>query len=178
VSVVVPKLRIDAPTEETLPGRGFYQLEEDALYVQVARFEKGLRFFSYLESESVRFDLDRHGKLLFIEVDRARRHWEVEPSFAPPELAVHADIRWLDFREQLAEPRLLTDERRQRLLLRFTSNPPRGTFYLAENVIVQIDAGDYLSSIWVTDIDDDLAGREIAAFRKQIRGDDAQLAAG
>ncbi len=28
-------LKIDTPTGEITPGRGFYQLEEDALYVQV-----------------------------------------------------------------------------------------------------------------------------------------------
>ena len=47
------KLKISAPIEPIPPGRGFYQLEEDSLLVQVGVFDRRRRFFSYLQSEHV-----------------------------------------------------------------------------------------------------------------------------
>lgn len=165
------KLRISAPTEPILLGRGFYQLEEDSLYVQIGPFSKKRRFFSYLESESVRFDLDREGRLMFIEVAMARRLWKVDPGIKPPRMVEPADIRWLDFRERVEGPVLLTTARRTCLLLRYNSSTSLRSYYLAENVIAQVDKNSELAAIWITDIIDDMAGQEIGAFRKRTRGE-------
>ena len=171
MALVTLKLRISAPIEPILPGRGFYQLEEDSLYVQVGPFSKKRRFFSYLESENIRFDLDREGHLIFIEVAVARRLWKIDPGTKPPMVVEPADIRWLDFRERVKDPVLLTAASRMCLLLRFNSKTSLRSYYLAEEVIAQVDEEDELAAIWVTDIVDDLAGQEIGAFRKKIRGE-------
>ena len=81
------KLRISTPTEPIPPGRGFYQLEEDSLYVQIGLFSRDRRFFSYLESKNTRLDFDREGRLIFIEVDLPRRQWPVDLQLTRPVVA-------------------------------------------------------------------------------------------
>ncbi len=162
------RLRISTPTEPLAPGRGFYQLEEDALYVQIGAFVPQHRFFSYLESEFVSLQFDRNACLIFIEVTLPRRGWKVDDKLIMPSAADPADIRWLDFRETIREPRLTTNKTQTRLRLQFTHNSPSRSFHIADNVILQADNNDHLAAIWIDDIEDDLAGQEIAAFRKQL----------
>ncbi|RKX29254.1 MAG: hypothetical protein DRP47_02140 [Candidatus Zixiibacteriota bacterium] len=164
------KLQISAPTEPLVSGRGFYQLEEDALYVQVAPFTSSRRFFSYLESEHIRFDIDRQGRLIFIEVCIPRRQWPVNDNLTVPENTELADIRWLDFRSQIEEPNLVTDQRHTQLLIRYPDVPLSRNFLIAESIVVQVDEQDNLAAIFIGDIVDDIAGQEIATFRKRIRG--------
>jgi len=163
------RLRISAPTEPIAPGRGFYQLEEDALYVQIGPFAPQRRFFSYLEAVSVGLQFDRSARLIFVEVNRPRHSWEVDERLAMPSLAEMADLRWLDFRETIPEPRITADSSRTLLRLQFNCGFPSRSFYLAEHVILQVDDDDRLSAIWTDEIEDDLAGCEIAHFRKSCR---------
>jgi hypothetical protein len=164
-------LRIESPTAAVLPGRGFYQLEEDTLFVQVGQFSEDRHFFSYLESESerVRFDIDREGRLMLIEVDLPRRRWTVDPGLTIPKIADAADIHWLDFRARIMDPEILTDERRSVLLLRFTESSSWRWYKLTDSVLLQVDANSQLTAVIVTSIDDDFAGRELAAFRKWLK---------
>ena len=164
------KLRISTLTEPILPGQGFYQLEEDTLYVQIGSFSKQRRFFSYLESENVRCDLDREGRLIFVEVGVPRHVWKIDSVIRPPTVIEPADIRWLDFRERVEEPELLTDAEKRCLLLRFANEATLKSYYLAEKVIAQVNEHSELSALWITEIVDDLAGQEIKSFRKKIRG--------
>ena len=98
------RLRIATPIEPVMPGRGFYQLEEDALYVQVGLFSSGRRFYSFLESSNVLFDFDRLGRLIFMEVRVPRRRWEVDTTLEVPAIVQPADIRWLNFRDTIDHP--------------------------------------------------------------------------
>ena len=164
------RVRISTPTEPILPGRGFYQVEEDSLHVQIGPFSKKRRFFSYLESENVRFDIDRQGRLIFIEVVLARRHWQVAPRIIPPRVVEAADIRWLDFRASVGDPVLVSADDKNVLVLRYSSAASLRNYYLAESVLAQVDDNNKLAAIWITDIGDDLAGQKIAAFRKKMRG--------
>ncbi len=163
------RLRISTPTEPLMPGRGFYQLEEDALYVQIGPFAPQQRFFSYLESSSVSLEFDRNARLIFIEVTRPRRNWAVSDKLVFPSEVEPADLRWLDFRETMPEPQLTSNAIKTLLHLRFGERPPARGFRVADCVIVQADSDDCLSDIWVDRIEDDLAGQEIAAFRKHHR---------
>lgn len=161
------RLRIAAPTEETPPGRGFYQLEEDCLHVHVGWLSRRRRFFSFLESEYVRMDFDREGRLIFIEVTKPRRQWSVDRAAVPPYPVLPADVRWLDFRASISEPRLLTPADHGALLLCFHPTDVVRSYRIAECVCVQADAGQRLVSLWIDNLVDDLAGRGIAGFRKQ-----------
>ena len=165
------KLRISTPIEPILPGRGFYQLEEDSLYVQIGSFSKERRFFSYLESDITRFDIDRTGHLIFIEVAVARRHWRVDQRINPPELAEAADVRWMDFRRKIKKPSLITSYDRTILMLKFHGGTVFRNYYLADTVMAQVDKNNNLAAVWITDIIDDLAGQEIGTFRLSLRDD-------
>jgi hypothetical protein len=169
VALKTATLRISTPTEPIAPGRGFYQLEEDALYVQIGLFDPLYRFFSYIESELVHLELDRQARLIFIEVTQPRRHWEVSDNLQFPQVAEMADLRWLDFRTTIQEPQLATDHTRTLLYVQFSPPTTTRNFYLTPNVIAQVDSTDHLVSIWINNIKDDLAGREIASFRKRCR---------
>lgn len=160
-------LKVDTPTGGITPGRGFYQLEEDALYVQVGAYSKHQRFFNYLESDVVRFDIDKDGRLIFIEISMPRRHWEQGAQVNSPILADPADIRWLDFRTRIAEPKLITNENQTSLLIDFMSPHSWQWFTLAERIFVMTDYEHRLAAVMVTDIEDDLAGAQISAFRAQ-----------
>ena len=161
------RLKIEAPTGEVAPGRGFYQLEEDSLYVQIGVFGSGRSFFNYLESDGVRFDINKFGRLTLIEVPVARRHWAVDSNLAIPTIAEPADVRWLDFRTPISEPELITSPRRDRLLVRFSPNGAPNWYRLADSVFLKADRNNHLSAVMVTAIEDDLAGQQIAAFRRK-----------
>ena len=175
MTIISPKLRISTPTGPIPTGRGFYQLEEDALYVQVGLHAGSRPYFSSLESENFRLDMDRHGRLMFIEFTVPRRQWQVEESLHIPSTVEAADIRWLDFREDIVEPAPVTNEAGTVLQLRFNDSQPLYNYYLAESVIAQTDRENRLAVIWIYDIVDDLAGQEIGAFRKMIRGKKSYL---
>jgi hypothetical protein len=163
------QLRISTPTEPIPHGRGFYQLEEDTLYVQVGAFDLVRRFYSYLESDTLKLQFDRSGRLIFFALSVARRHWPVDEMLTLPDSAGTADVRWLDFRERIAEPTLQTNPRRTLLHLRFSDCSPYRTVHLADKVLLQADKNDRLVALWVDEVTDDLAGQEIAFFRKRLR---------
>jgi hypothetical protein len=164
------KLRIASPTELFMKGSGFYQLEEDALYVQLGQTDADSRFFSFIEAPNMRLDLDRTGRLLFIEVNAGRHTWIVDDDLRPPPSIGYADIRWLDFRREIAAPALSCNATKTSLCIQFSDLPITRSYCLAQSVIVRTTSEDCLASLIITDIVDDLAGQEIAAFRKELRG--------
>ncbi len=163
-----PTLKVNAPVEKFPVGRGFYQLEEDELYIPVEYpGEKG-RFFSYLDSETVSMQIDRDGRLIFIEVVLPRRRWQAKGSFVPPESVEPADVRFLDFRDSLKRPAIYCDKSRHDIMIRFLKGPADQNLKIARNVIVQVDAQSRLVALWVFGITDDIAGKEIATWRKEF----------
>ncbi len=165
----LPRLRISTPTGPIPSGRGFYQLEEETLYVQIGVFSDSRPYFSYLASTHVRFEIDRHGRLIFIEYSIPRRRWNVDPNLTAPAIIEAADIRWLQFREQITEPDVKTNTTRTNLALCFDDSRPLYNYYLGDAVLVQVNERDRLAAIWILDIVDDLAGQQIGAFRKNTR---------
>ncbi len=176
MTVKSPRLSISTPTEPILPGRGFYQLEEETLYVQIGPFHDHRKFFSYLDSNNVSLQLDRTGRLIFLSVGIPKRRWKIAPSLTPPKIVEPADIRWLDFREQIEEPALLTNKPKSVIKLEFSQIENPLNYFVAGAVVAQVDSEGQLAALWVTEIVDDLAGREIGAFRKQLRLDGSYYA--
>ena len=164
----LPKLHITTPAATQPRGRGFYQLEEEELYLPVEYPGERGHFYSYIESNSVCLQFDHNGRLIFIEITIPRRRWEVKENLVPPESAEWADIRFLDFRDTIPDPVINCDRERQTVLLRFSQDSSTDNYYLAENIIAQISAGNNLIAVWAFDIRNDLAGREIAGWRKRI----------
>jgi len=163
------KLSIATPSEPILPGRGFYQVEEDTLHVQVGPFSHNRRFFSWIESPNVRLDFDRQGRLIFIELATARRHWQTDPALTPPDICEPADIRWLDFRESVTEPVTVANPERNLVCISFKENGTPLNYHLADSLVCQVDRNYNLTSIWINDIVTDRAGKRIRAFRKKSR---------
>jgi hypothetical protein len=160
------KVVISPPTRPKQPGRGFYQLEEDSLYVPIGVYSPERRFFSSIESETVRLDMDKAGELLFIEISLARKKWKVEPSLAPPSHASPADLHWLDFRAEFDNPPVITNSDRSAVCVKFSPEKPAVAYLLAESVIAETTDKLHVCRLWIVDIVDDVGGREIAAFRK------------
>ncbi len=159
-------VRISTPVVDTLPGRGFYQLDESSLYVPIGAADRSRHYFSSLESDRVRLDIDRDGRLMFIEITAARNTWVVTDKIEQPVWAEPADIRFLGFRTTIPDPQLLTDAGRQRLMLRFSPAPVARAVSIAESVVLSVDDRNSIVSMLITEIVDDLAGREIARYRE------------
>jgi hypothetical protein len=160
------KVRVSTPTEHLLPGRGFYQVDDGALFVQIGHFQHSRQFFSYLESESVRIDIDRKGRPIFIEVGLPRQRWQLLPGFQVPPVVETADLRFTDFRKTIEQPTLLASPSRSSLLIRFDRSSRSNCYQLADSVVVQVSDDGELTAIWVLEIVDDFAGQQLAAFRK------------
>jgi hypothetical protein len=165
----LPRLQISTPSEPIEPGRGFYQLEEEVLYVQVGRFESGKRFYSYLESSNFSMEFDREGHLIFIELNLPRRLWPVDQALNWPTEVEPADIRWLDFRAHIEMPQINTNQERSMIQIMLSDTVSSKVYYLASTVVLLVDSANLPVGMMIRDINDDLAGAEIAAFRKQLR---------
>jgi hypothetical protein len=163
------RLNITPPAGPIPRGRGFYQLEEETFYFPVEYKNHTEKFFSYLESETVSLQFDREGRLIFIESPIPRRQWQINNDLVPPEKAKPADIRFLDFRQPFPPPIIYCDQTRETILFRFGQGVSTHNYYLAENLIAQVNDRNLLMAIWAFDISDDLAGRHIARWRKTVR---------
>ena len=73
----------------------------------------------------------------------------------------------------MPDPEIITDSPRSRVNLRFLESDSWRWFMPADSILMQITSTGHLASIWITNIIDDLAGQEIAAFRKQVLRDTA-----
>ena len=160
------KVRVSTPTEHLLLGRGFYQVDDGTLFVQIGPFQHSRHFFSYLESESVRIDIDCEGRPIFIEVGLPRQRWQLFPGFQMPPAVEAVDLRFTDFRKTIGQPTLLASPDRSSLLIRFNQSTRSRCYHLADSVIAQVSDDGELMAIWVMDIVDDFAGQQLAAFRK------------
>lgn len=165
--IKAPKIRIASPAGSVPFGRGFYQLEEEILYLPVEYQAERSKFFSFIESDTVSMQFNRDGRLIFIELTLPRRHWIIRHEVCFPRVAGEGDIRWLDFRERMSNPIISCDRFQQNVHIEFSSVIPASAFYLAKNLIAQISADDFLVGIWATDFVEDLAGREFATWRKR-----------
>jgi len=168
--IKMPALKLETPAEDIPFGRGFYQVEEEVLYLPVEYYWPPKRFYSYLDSEAVSLHLDRNGRLIFIEVAVPRRRWQVLDEFTTPDLVWPGKVKFADFRQTITEPNIFCDCTRRKLLIMFeNAQADHNNIYIAENLIGQVAGGGYLTAIWAIDIIDDFAGRKIAAWRQSIR---------
>lgn len=162
-------LKIEPPVGPIPPGRGFYQLDEEILFVQIGLFLNRRKFYSYLETDNLLLDIDSNGRLIFIELDLPRRKWNKLSSLKAPKVVESADIKWFDFRDKIPQPKILSNDNKNILKLEFTENPNPLFYRLAEKIIIEANQLKSLSSIWIVDILNDFAGHEIGAYRKTKR---------
>lgn len=164
------KVSITTPIQPIPYGCGFYQSEEEVLYVQLGGIFGSQRFFSFIDSPISRFDLDRQGRLLFFELAVPKRKWQIVEEIIIPEKVEPADIRWLNFRKKINEPKLFTDKNHSKLIIKLSDELPEKNYYLSHSIILQVSKTNRASSILITEIVDDIAGQKIAEFRRQLNG--------
>jgi hypothetical protein len=161
-------IQVIVKTPVALPpaSRGFYQTEEDVLYVTI--YPSGA-FYSYLDSSHVLLDVDRTGRLVFIQVLVPRRGWRIWPNLRTPAEPIGADIRFRGFRESLPKAVILTNTDHSVVHIRFASvrNPVR--YRIADQIIFDLTSRNTLAGIWITAIEDDRAARSMAFWRKNIK---------
>jgi len=169
---LIPSDRIKVVIKTPIPtqpvSRGFYQVEEDCLYVPI---HPGGKFFSFLDSPQAVFDIDNKGRLLFMKILTPRRYWTVNKSLRPPAQAAPSDIRFLEFRNALPKIILETSPRKSWLHLVFERCDKTSAYAVAGNLIFETTPEITLAGIWITDITDDRAARSMAAWRKKLKED-------
>jgi len=160
------KVTVKTPAAPPFASRGFYQVEEDALYVPIY---PGGKFFSFLDSPQVTLDVDPKGRLLFVQILVARHSWQVRPDISPPVNPPGADVRFLDFRDKIPDARVETSADHSLAHVIFGELHANRSYRVADNLIVDLTADNTLAAIWVTAIEDDRAARAMAEWRKEIR---------
>jgi len=164
------KVSIATPIQPIPYGCGFYQTEEEALYVQLGGIFGSQRFFSFIDSSISRFDLDRQGRLLFFELACPKRRWQIVKEIMIPEVVEAADIRWLNFRKKIKEPELFAVKNYSKLLIKLSDEDPVNNYYLSHSIILQVSKSSLATRILINEIIDDTAGKKIAEFRRQLSG--------
>ena len=159
------KVVIKTPDGYGAVSRGFYQVEEDSLYVPLHPAGK---FFSYLDSPQATFDIDNAGRLLFLHIHTPREAWDIFDQTKPPVISNPADIRFMDFRNTLPAFRPETAADKSWLRLRFEDSRQTVSYQAAENLIFEITTEATLASIWIMAIDDDRAAQGMARWRKMV----------
>jgi hypothetical protein len=162
----VIKVVVKSPAPKHPHSRGFYQVEENILYVPLY---PGGRFYSYLDSPQAIFDVDNRGRVLFFQILTPRNRWIIQNGIKPPTGLNQADIRFLDFRATLPEMRVETSSNQSWLRFVFSEDGKTLSYSVAEDLIFEITSDSTLAAIWLTAIEADRAARAMAAWRKQIR---------
>jgi hypothetical protein len=160
------KVATKTPAAHQYVSRGFYQVEEDSLYVPLY---PGGKFFSYLDCDQVIFDIDSHGRLLFIQVLTPRHQWYIHDNLIPPIGLDSIDLHFRGFRENLPPARLETPPDRSCLYIGFDRDRTAVRYRLAKNLMVAVTRNATLAGIWITAIEDDRAARAMSAWRKDLK---------
>ncbi|MDD4052276.1 MAG: hypothetical protein PHR28_10330 [candidate division Zixibacteria bacterium] len=161
-----PRIVIQTPAAESRFSRGFYQVEEDALYVPLY---PARTFFSYLDSDLLSLQTDNQGQLVFLQLLLPRPNWIANPSIAWPDVSLTADVRLLDFRNQLPEIGVETSPDRSLVRIAFASETEAVAYRLTETLICEVTPNARLTAIWIREIEDDRAAARMAAWRKGMK---------
>ncbi len=157
---------IQTPAFEARFSRGFYQVEEESLYIPLHPARK---FFSYLDSDRISLQIDNRGQLVFLQLMVPRIQWKRISDFAVPEPSLTADIRFLDFREQLPDVVVEASSEDTAVCFRFASLSGGGIYRLTDTMVCEVTSGAHLAALWISAIEDDRAALKMAAWRRQIR---------
>ncbi len=174
------ELSIRIPADNRYFCRGFYQIEEDVLYVPI--YPSG-RFYSYLDSipdSSIKnknnnkqplanLDIDPEGRLLFLQIKTPRRQWEINNSLNYSSPFEFADIRFIRFRDRIRCRKIETDKDFSWARLTFLKQKISCSYRAADNLIFDITEDNLLASIWITSMTDDRAAKLMSQWRKEMR---------
>ncbi|MFH1700982.1 MAG: hypothetical protein ABIE07_10375 [Candidatus Zixiibacteriota bacterium] len=168
------------PAETEYFCQGFYQIEEDVLYVPI--YPSG-RFYSYLDSipdnniqnadnnkqPLANLDIDHEGRLVFLQIKTPRRQWKVNKSLKPSPPIELADVRFISFREKTQCLDIETDQNHSQVRLTFSAKKIKRSFRAADNLIFDLSEDNFLVAIWIISITDDRAAKLMSEWRKAMR---------
>ena len=139
----------------------FYDEESDTLSVNILPFEP---YHSFLESEDIRIDTDEHGRPVFIEVNRARERWLVDPGFAVPVPETGGTLCFRETRRRFSRGEIRADQRGENVCLKFLARQGKQVTRLGDNLLAETADG-FLVAIWVLGIELDFGERKQAKWR-------------
>ncbi|MCK5125076.1 MAG: hypothetical protein KAR42_02365 [candidate division Zixibacteria bacterium] len=171
-------IRIETPAEKEYFCRGFYQIEEDCLYIPV--FPSG-KFYSFIDSPltgiktnstkkpstGISLDIDRKGRLLFITINTPRRFWKTDNSLEIPQSLETAEIRFLTFREHVNPPVIKYRTDKNILQIELNNRHVSKAYRVADSLVITASNNGELNSIWLNDIIDDRAAKKMAKWRNE-----------
>ena len=182
-----PRVQIQTPAAKSYYSRGFYQIEEDILYVPIV---PGERFFSYLDSAEIllpdkksamfsaenepppigriSLDIDRSGHLLFLCILTPQKHWRRTRTLLPPSPLESADVRFIDFRQTVSTAEIETNDDGSLLRVSLSGEQKNTPYQIAENLIFEISSDSRLAAIWILQVTSDRAARGMAEWRREI----------
>ena len=180
------QVRVITPAGTERFSRGFYQVEEDCLYVPL--YPSG-HFYSYIDSESsplrhsdptkppgsisVNLDIDREGRLLFIHVKTPQRRWTISQQIEIPSTIETADLRFISFRANHSRARISATPDFSTMMISFAESDQARFYRITDNMIAGIAGNECLSALWLLDCVEDRGAREMAAWRKRLKADAA-----
>lgn len=151
--------------EELFQGGGFYQVEEGTLQIITSPITTNNNFFSYLECENLRIDINQNGNILFIESHLPKKRWIINEDIKFPSKIKKADIRILDFRRLIAIPKLFTNNDNTILKIEWVKEHNVSHYLTASDIALEVNNNSQLTSIWINNITNDTAGQSIAKLR-------------
>ncbi len=151
--------------EKLFKGGGFYQVEESTLHIITSPIKTKNQFFSSLECNNFRIDTDQNGKILFIELHSPKKRWLVTENIKFPRNVNKADIRILDFRRSIANPKLLTNNDNTILKIEWFKEHNVAHYLTASDIVLEVNNNSQLTSIWINNITDDIAGKSLAKLK-------------
>ena len=164
----VHRISVDIKDTNKIPmGMGFYDNYEGILNFAVKR--KG-KFHSYIQSERLSIDVDKHGNLLNIEASVSKDRWVSDHKLVAPQHVPVKDIRFLDYRLNIAGESYYTNDKKDLLYICFSKENHLNTFEIAENLLADVNVVSELAGLWVLNIVEDYGFKSEMAFR---RGDKA-----
>ncbi len=157
---------VKTPADLKYVSRGFYQVEEETLYVPIL---PAGRFYSYLDSAELSIDADKSGLPLFFQLHVPRKNWQVRDPLPVPGDPTFAAVHFISFRDTLPASSVMCDRDGSTVRITFFDDGRLTPIAVSDNLIFEITADNYLASIWISGIEDDRAARQMASWRKKIK---------
>lgn len=149
------------------PCRAFYDTIGDTMSVGVK--QKG-KFKTSIDGEWCSFDLTRDGKLLNVDIWRARKEWKIEKAIHPPEEPMTLNTLFEPSTEaELEVLDLLTNPDRKILNVKFSRERVAQFISPAASLIFELNEKSELIGFWLTEIIDDLNFQREGEWRRTVK---------
>jgi uncharacterized protein YuzE len=148
-----------------IPTKAFYDTIGDTVSVGIK--QKG-QFKSSLDATDFSFELSGDGRVLDIEIWKARKEWQLEPALHPPESVEAGNIIIRDSNQGIDDCVFLTNAARDLLFIRFSEERISRSVSPGNTVIFELNQADELVGLWIVGIEDDINFAKEQVWRSQV----------